>query len=91
MRRLPIVLLISIALNLVLFALDFSIDPRQEALSRIQHLVVLLLTPAEALTTSLAPGHSGVQIVALVLFSVMVYCIVAWVLISLPVWWHNRA
>jgi len=90
-RRLPIALLISIALNLVLFAVDFSIDPRQEPLPRIQHLVVVLLTPAEALTTRLAPGHGGAQIVALVLFSIVVFAIVSWVALSLAAWWRNRA
>jgi len=90
MRRIPIALLISIVLNVILFAVDFSIDPRQEALSRIQHLVVVALTPAEALTTRLAPGHGGAQIVALVVFSVVVYAIVGWVALSVPAWWRRR-
>jgi hypothetical protein len=38
--------LISIALNVILFAVDFSIDPRRAELSRIQRSVVSLLSPA---------------------------------------------
>jgi hypothetical protein len=90
MRRLPIAFLISIALNVILFAVDSSIDPRQEELSRIQHLAVVLLTPAEALTARLAPGHGGAQIVALVVFSVVVFAIVSWVALSLVAWWRSR-
>lgn len=90
MRRLPIALLISIALNVALFAVDSSIGPRQESLSRLQHLVVVLLTPAEGLTTLFAPGHGGAQIVALVMFSVVVFAIVSWAALSLAAWWRIR-
>jgi hypothetical protein len=89
-RRFPVAFLVSIALNVILFAVDFSIDPRQEKLSRIEHLVVVLLTPADALTTWLAPGHGGAQIFDLVLFSLAIYTIVSWVAISLPAWWRRR-
>jgi hypothetical protein len=89
MRRLSIALLVSIVLNLALFAVDFSIDPRQEAPSRTQHLVVVLLTPAEALTTRPAPGHGGAQIVALVLFSIVAFAIMSWVTLSLAAWWKQ--
>ena len=89
MRRLPIALLISITLNVILFAVDFSIDPRQEELSRIQHLVVVLLTPAEVLTMRLTPGHGGAQIFDLVIFSFVIYTIVGWVAVSLPAWWRR--
>lgn len=91
MRRLSIAFVVSIALNIILFAIDFSIDPLQQELSRIQRLGVNLLRPADALTVWLMPGHTGAQIAALVIFSVAVYSIIAWVLISLPVWWRNRA
>jgi len=46
--RLATAFLISIGLNGVLFAVDFSIDPRRVELSRIQRWVVGLLSPAEA-------------------------------------------
>jgi hypothetical protein len=91
LRRLVIALLVSIAVNIILFAIDFSINPLQPELSRTQQFVVRLLGPADALTTRLAPRHGGAQIAALVMFSVVVYCIVAWVFISLPLWWRNRA
>jgi len=77
--RLAMAFLISIALNVILFAVDFSIDPRRAELSRIQRWVVSLLSPAEALTMGFAPGHGGAQILALVIFSVFVYAIPAWV------------
>lgn len=91
LRRFVIAFLVSIVLNCVLVAIDFSIDPRQAKLSIIQNAVVGLLRPAEALTMRFAPGHGGMQILALVLFSVFVYALVVWVILSLPVWWRHRA
>ena len=85
-----IAVLISIALNGIMLTIDFSIDPRQEKLSRIESIVVVLLKPAEGLTMWLAPGHGGAQILALVAFSVLVYSVVAWVVLSLPIWWRHR-
>jgi hypothetical protein len=89
--RLAMAFLISIALNVILFAVDFSIDPRRAELPRIQRWVVSLLSPAEALTMGFAPGHGGAQILALVIFSVFVYAIAAWVALSLPALWRRRA
>jgi hypothetical protein len=83
--------LISIALNVILFTVDFSIDPRRAELSLIQRWAVHLLSPAEALTMGFAPGHGGTQISALVVFSVLVYAITAWMILSLPAWWRHRA
>jgi hypothetical protein len=85
-----IAFLISLALNCILLAVDFSIDPRQEKLSGVEDVVVRLLRPAEALTMWLVPGHSGTQILALGIFSVLVYTAVAWVVLSLPIWWRHR-
>ena len=90
-RRVAVAFLASIVLNCVLVAIDFSIDPRQPKLSAIQNAVVGLLRPAEALSMRFAPGHGGVQILALVVLSVLVYALVAWVLLSLPIWWRRRA
>jgi hypothetical protein len=89
--RIAIAFLISIVLNGILLTIDFSIDPRQANLSRVENIVVGLLRPAEALTARLTPGHGGAQISALILFSVVVYTIVAWVVLSLPIWWRRRA
>jgi hypothetical protein len=83
--------LISIGLNAILFAVDFSIDPRRAELSRVQLWVVNLLSPAESLTMGFAPGHGGGQILALVKFSVLVYAVAAWLALSLPAWWRRRA
>jgi hypothetical protein len=89
--RLATAFLISVGLNVILFAVDFSIDPRREELSAIQRWVVGLLSPAEALTTGLVPCHGGLQTVALIVFSVVVYAIVSWVVLTLPGWWRRRA
>ena len=70
--RLGTAFLISIGWNVILFAVDFSIDPRRAELSRIQRWVVGLLSPAESLTMGFAPGHGGGQILALAVFSVSV-------------------
>jgi hypothetical protein len=43
------------------------------------------------LTTGLAPGHGGAQIVGLVVFSVVVFAIVSWVALSLVAWRRSRA
>lgn len=89
--KLAMAFLISIGLNAILFAIDFSIDPRRGELSQIQRWAVGLLSPAESLTMGFAAGHGGEQILALVLFSVLVYAIAAWVALSLPAWWRRRA
>ena len=89
--RLLIAFLISACLNVTLFAVDFSIDPRRADLSRIQRWVVSLLSPAEVLTTGLVPGHGGAQILALIVFSVVLYTMVSWVALTLPAWWQRRA
>ncbi len=88
--RIGLSLLISLILNCVLVAIEFSIDPRQEKLSAVQNIVVGLLKPAEALTTRFVPGHSGAQIVSMIVFSFAVYALIAWVGLSLPVWWRRR-
>jgi hypothetical protein len=88
--RITIAFLISIALNGVLLAIASSIDPRQENLSRIASIANALLKPPGALTEWLAPGHGGAQIVVLFMSSVAVYTVVAWVALSLPVWWQRR-
>jgi hypothetical protein len=88
--RLATAFLVSIALNGVLVGIAASIDPRQENLSRIVSIANALLMPANALTERLAPGHGGAQIVLLFMFSIFVYTVIAWVALSLPVWWRNR-
>ncbi len=85
-----IAFLISIVLNGVLLAIASSINPRQENLSRIASIANALLRPANALTDWLAPGHGGAQIAALFISSIVVYTVLAWVALSLPVWWRHR-
>ena len=78
--RVAVALLVSIALNGVLLAIASSIASIANA----------LLRPADALTECLAPGHGGAQVVVLFMCSVFVYTVVAWVALSLPVWWRHR-
>jgi hypothetical protein len=88
--RIATALLISIALNGILLAIDFSIGAHEDKLSTIEDVVVELLRPAEALTMWLAPGHGGVQILALAVFSVFFYTVAAWIILSLPIWSRHR-
>jgi len=91
LRRIAISFLISVVLNGIAVTIDFYIDPRQAKLSAMQNAAVALLKPAEALTARFVSGHGGGQILALVVFSVLMYTLVAWVAISLPIWWRRRA
>jgi hypothetical protein len=52
-------------LNGFLLAIDFSIDPKQDKLSRIESIAAALLRPGEVLPEHLAPGHGEAQIVGL--------------------------
>lgn len=88
--RMAAAFLISIALNGLLLAIASSIDPRQQNLSRIASVANALLRPANALTEWLAPGHGGAQIAALFISSIVLYTVVAWVALSLPIWWQHR-
>ena len=89
-RLVAVAFLISLALNGIMLAIDFSIDPRHEKLSTIDSIVVALLKPSEALTMWLAPGHGGAQILVLAASSVLVYTVLALVVLSLPMWWRRR-
>lgn len=88
--RIAIALVISVALNCVLLAVASATDPRQENLSRIESIADALLMPAGELTAWLAPGHTGTQVVVSIVISIAIYTAVAWVTISLPVWWQRR-
>ena len=90
MRRLLIALLLSIGLNVALLTVASGIDPRKAELSRIESCSNFLLSPAGTLTAMLVPGHTGVQIVAMALFSFAFYAALAWVAISVPAWWRTR-
>jgi hypothetical protein len=87
--RIAIALVISVALNCVLFAAASSY-PRQENLSRIESIANALLMPAGELTAWLVPGHTGTQVVVSIVISIAIYTAVAWVTISLPAWWQRR-
>lgn len=89
--RFGVAFLVSVALNSVVLSIDFLIDPRQAELSRIQRLVIWLLRPAELLVNNLTPGHGGKQLLALAMFSLVIYIFAAWIAISLPVWWRRRS
>lgn len=90
LRSAAVAVMISLALNGVLLVIDFSIHPQQDKLSTIENIVVGLLRPADLLTRWLAPGHGGAQILFLIMSSVVFYAVVAWVALSLPIWWRHR-
>jgi hypothetical protein len=89
--RIVIAFVVSTVLNGFLLAIAFSIDPKREKLSGIETIANNLLKPAAALTQRLMPGHTGAQIAGLFIFSLLVYTLVAWVVVSLPLWWRHRA
>lgn len=91
LRRIGTASLASIALNGVLLAIDFSIDPRQDRLSTAQRVAAALLRPAEVLAEHLAPGHGGIQILVGVVSSVVLYTVLAWALLTLRAWRRTRA
>jgi len=90
-RRIISALLVSAVFSAVVLAVDFGINPTQEGLSKAQTAAVALLTPAEFLTEQSAPGHSGVQIVVLAVWTLALYTVLAWVALSLGAWWRSRS
>jgi len=96
-RRLAIAFLISIGLNSFLFAVSLSINPHNPApTSGVERIVDALSAPSSAFAEWIAPpGHGGahfvIALIAAVVFSVCFYAALAWVLVSLPVWWRHRA
>jgi hypothetical protein len=96
-RRLAIAFLISIALNSFLFAVSFSINPRNPVPnSGVQRIVEALSAPSSTFAEWVAPrGHGGahfvIALIAAVASSVGFYAALAWVILSLPVWWRHRA
>jgi len=97
-RRIVIAFLISIALNSFLFAVSLSINPRNPVPpnSGVQRIVDVLAAPSSAFAEWVAPrGHGGahfvITLIAAVVSSVGLYAALAWVLLSLPVWWRHRA
>jgi hypothetical protein len=90
-HRLLMALLLSVALNIFLCAIDFQIGPHQKELSQIQRCVVAMLMPAATLVTWVAPGHSGAQIFYGVVFSILVYTIAIWMTLTAIAWGRRRA
>lgn len=94
--RVAIALLISIALNGFLFAVSLSINPREQVpTSRVERIVDALSTPSSAFAEWVAPqGHGGthfvVALMAAIISSLVFYAALAWVVLSLPVWWRHR-
>lgn len=88
--RVTVAFLASAALNGFLLVVAFSINSKEDKLSRIERIANALLKPAASLTEQLAPGHGGAQILALILFSILVYTVLVWVVLSLPRWWRHR-
>jgi len=96
-RRITIAFLISIALNSLLFAMSLSINPAKPVPpSGVGRIVDALSAPSSAFAEWVAPrGHGGahfvIALIAAVVSSVVFYAALAWVVLSLPVWWRHRA
>jgi hypothetical protein len=85
-QRIVAALVVSIALNLIWIALDSSIDPRRYPPSIISRIVEVLGSPAAAFTEWFAPGHTGKQIVVLLISSIVFYAALSWVVLAVWAW-----
>lgn len=86
--RAGVALVISIIFDVVLgiFAsVTYAVAPS----SVIARALDRLGAPAQALTYWLAPGHTGVQPLLALLFSVFFSWLIVWSAMSLPTWWHH--
>ena len=96
-RRIAISFLFSLALNSLLFAVSLSINPRKPVpTSGMQRIVDALSAPSSTFAEWVAPGgHGGthfvIALIAAVASSLVFYAALAWVILSLPVWWRHRA
>jgi hypothetical protein len=77
--------------NIILFQIAFSVDTRQAELSPLEQVAVVLLEPFDALTIRIAPVHLGERIAAQMIFSVLLYSIALWLLVSVSAWLRHRA
>jgi len=87
--RARVALVISIIFDVVLgvFAgITYAVAPS----SLVARVLDRIGVPAQALTYWLAPGHTGVQPLLALFFSVFFSWLVVWSAISLPTWWHHR-
>jgi hypothetical protein len=94
-RRVRIAVLISIALNTVLFVLASIIDARGGSFPRTERILDVLGEPSKAITEWIVPtGHDAAYFLggALVsiLSSIVFYAVLTWVTLSLPAWWRSR-
>jgi hypothetical protein len=94
-RRVRIGLLTSLILNGILIVLALTVVNRQDRSSSLVRLLDFLSGPSNAVAEVVAPrGHDaahfvGGAIVSVVL-SILLYGVVVWFLLSLPVWWRDR-
>jgi hypothetical protein len=94
-RRVLVACFISLIVNIIWFVLDASTIPTSYPPSRADKIVNLLGSPGGKFADWLAPlGHDIAHVLGGFLlaigFSFVFYATLAWVIISLPVWWRER-
>lgn len=93
--RLRIAILISLMLNGVLIVLALTVANRQDRSSSIVKLLDMLTSPSTAIAEFVAPrGHDAAHFVggaiAAIVTSIVLYGLLGWFLLSLPLWWKRR-
>jgi hypothetical protein len=93
--RVRAAVLISLVINSLFVVIILATGTPQITPTKTQRIVAALTAPSTALGEWSAPrGHDGIHFVGgaviAVVSSVLFYAIVAWFLLSLPVWWRER-
>jgi hypothetical protein len=88
--RVRFALMISVLFHILVGILAGIVYSMASPSSWASRLLDGLGTPAEELTNWVAPGHTGVQPVVAMLFSVVSYWAVIWIVLSLLSWWRTR-
>jgi hypothetical protein len=94
--RVRIAFILSVVLNVFLFVVSLSINPsRKGSTSETARVLDVLSAPSTAFAEWIAPrGHGGahfvVALIAAIVSSVVFYAALAWVVLSLPIWWRHR-
>jgi hypothetical protein len=87
--------MVSLVINSLFVVIILSTGAPQTTPTRTARIVAALTTPSTALGEWGAPrGHDGLHFVGGAVIaigsSVLFYAILAWFLLSLPVWWRER-
>jgi hypothetical protein len=89
LSRAQLALVVSVVFNVVLGVFSGIVYTKAPS-SPLARLLDDLGAPAERMTYWLAPGHTGLQPVLVMLISVIFSWVVIWTALSLPSWWSKR-